>query len=160
MILSAGILVSVSTFGDHRTGPAPTATMAGYIIGFVALFILSGIGNGSVYKMIPSIFEARSHSLQISETERRQWSRSMSGALIGLADAIGALGGVGVNLALRQSYLISGTATSAFWAFVSFYVAASVLTWATYVRKPLSATVGTTGRIPADGHSPARLAYV
>jgi MFS transporter, NNP family, nitrate/nitrite transporter len=104
--------------------------------------------------MIPSIFEARSHSLQVGETERRQWSRSMSGALIGLAGAIGALGGVGVNLALRQAYLSSGTATAAFWTFVVFYVAASILTWAIYVRRPLQATAAAA---PA---SPAGLAYV
>ena len=121
-------------------------------MGFVALFILSGIGNGSVYKMIPSIFEARSHSLPLSEAERRQWSRSMSGALIGFAGAVGALGGVGVNLALRQSYLSSGTATSAFWVFVGFYIAASVLTWTIYVRRPL-ASVGHASGAPG-------LAYV
>ena len=46
----------------------------------------------------------------------------MSGALIGFAGAIGALGGVGINLALRQSYLSSDSATSAFWIFLSFYV--------------------------------------
>ena len=155
MILAAGILVSASTFGSHA-GRVSAATMVGYVIGFVALFVLSGIGNGSVYKMIPSIFEARSLALQVDETERRQWSRSMSGALIGLAGAIGALGGVGVNLALRQSYLHSGTATAAFWAFALFYVAASVLTWAIYVRRPLEVTVPVT----AEAASPADLAYV
>jgi NNP family nitrate/nitrite transporter-like MFS transporter len=155
MILAAGILVSASTFGSHA-GRVSAATMVGYVIGFVALFVLSGIGNGSVYKMIPSIFEARSLSLQVDETERRQWSRSMSGALIGLAGAIGALGGVGVNLALRQSYLHSGTATAAFWAFALFYVAASVLTWAIYVRRPLEVTVPVT----AEAASPVDLAYV
>ena len=155
MILAAGILVSASTFGSHA-GRVSAATMVGYVIGFVALFVLSGIGNGSVYKMIPSIFEARSLSLQVDETERRQWSRSMSGALIGLAGAIGALGGVGVNLALRQSYLHSGTATAAFWAFALFYVAASVLTWAIYVRRPLEVTVPVT----AEAASPADLAYL
>jgi MFS transporter, NNP family, nitrate/nitrite transporter len=155
MILAAGILVSASTFGSHA-GRISAATMVGYVIGFVALFVLSGVGNGSVYKMIPSIFEARSLSLQVDETERRQWSRSMSGALIGLAGAIGALGGVGVNLALRQSYLHSGTATAAFWAFVLFYVAASVLTWAIYVRRPLEVTVPVT----PEAASPADLAYV
>lgn len=154
MILAAGILVSASTFGSHA-GRVSAATMVGYVIGFVALFVLSGIGNGSVYKMIPSIFEARSLALQVDETERRQWSRSMSGALIGLAGAIGALGGVGVNLALRQSYLHSGTATAAFWAFALFYVAASVLTWAIYVRRPLEVTVPVT----AEAASPADLAY-
>ena len=155
MILAAGILVSASTFGSHA-GRVSAATMVGYVIGFVALFVLSGIGNGSVYKMIPSIFEARSLSLQVDETERRQWSRSMSGALIGLAGAIGALGGVGVNLALRQSYLHSGTATAAFWAFALFYVAASVLTWAIYVRRPLEVSVPVT----AEAASPADLAYM
>jgi MFS transporter, NNP family, nitrate/nitrite transporter len=159
MILAAGILVSASTFGGHP-GRASAATMVGYVIGFVALFILSGIGNGSVYKMIPSIFEVRSQSLQVSETERRQWSRSMSGALIGLAGAIGALGGVGVNLALRQSYLHSGTATAAFWAFVLFYVAASVLTWAIYVRRPFAANTRVDGHIAPDAAAPADLAYV
>ena len=157
MILAAGILVSASTFGDHHAaGSAPAATMIGYVIGFIALFILSGIGNGSVYKMIPSIFEARSRSLQVSETERRQWSRSMSGALIGLTGAIGALGGVGVNLALRQSYLNNGSTTAAFWVFVLLYVSASVLTWAIYVRRPLPATA----QVAPEAASPAGLAYV
>jgi MFS transporter, NNP family, nitrate/nitrite transporter len=73
----------------------------------------------------------------------------MSGALIGFAGAIGALGGVGINLALRQSYLASGSARSAFWIFVSFYVAASILTWAMYVRRPAAA------QVPSDITSPA-----
>jgi NNP family nitrate/nitrite transporter-like MFS transporter len=157
MILAAGLLVSAGTFGDHRAaGPVPAATMIGYVAGFIALFILSGIGNGSVYKMIPTIFEARSRSLQVSETERRQWSRSMAGALIGLTGAIGALGGVGVNLALRQSYLSNGTATAAFWAFALFYVASLVLTWALYVRRPLQATA----LAAPEAASQAALAYV
>jgi MFS transporter, NNP family, nitrate/nitrite transporter len=152
MILAAGILVSASTFGGHVHGRTSAATMIGYVIGFVALFILSGVGNGSVYKMIPSIFEARSHRLQLGENERRQWSRSMSGALIGFAGAVGALGGVGVNLALRQSYLHSGTATAAFWAFVLVYVGAAALTWAIYVRRPLEVTVPVTpGTAPSTG---------
>jgi NNP family nitrate/nitrite transporter-like MFS transporter len=91
--------------------------------------------------MIPSIFEARSRSLDVTEPERQHWSRAMSGALIGFAGAVGALGGVGINLALRQSYLSSGSATSAFWIFLAFYVLASMVTWAMYVRRPSSARV-------------------
>jgi MFS transporter, NNP family, nitrate/nitrite transporter len=141
MILAAGLLVAVGTVDDHTTGAATATTMAGYVIGFVALFLLSGVGNGSVYKMIPSIFEARSRSLDVGEVERQHWSRAMSGALIGFAGAIGALGGVGINLALRQSYLSSGSATSAFWIFLAFYALASVVTWAMYVRRPSSTRV-------------------
>ncbi len=141
MILGAGILVGVSTLDDHTSGPATAAMMSGYVVGFIALFLLSGIGNGSVYKMIPSIFEARSRSLEVSEADRVAWSRAMSGALIGFAGAVGALGGVGINLALRQSYLSSHSATSAFWIFLAFYVVACAVTWLMYVRRPVSAPV-------------------
>ena len=141
MILAAGLLVAISVVDDNSTGAATGLMMAGYVVGFIALFLLSGLGNGSVYKMIPSIFEARSHSLQVSEDERQKWSLSMSGALIGFAGAIGALGGVGINLALRQSYLSSGSATAAFWIFLAFYVLASVVTWVRYVRRPVATQV-------------------
>ena len=144
MILGAGVLVATSTMDDNTKGPATALMLAGYVIGFIALFLLSGIGNGSVYKMIPSIFEARSRSLDVTEAERVTWSRAMSGALIGFAGAIGALGGVGINLALRQSYLTSHSATSAFWIFLAFYVLASVVTWVKYVRTPVSAAVHTS----------------
>ena len=139
MILGAGILVATSTWDDHTPGPATAAMMGGYVVGFIALFLLSGIGNGSVYKMIPSIFDAKSRSLDMSEADRVMWSRAMSGALIGFAGAVGALGGVGINLALRQSYLTSHSATTAFWIFLAFYVVACAVTWAMYVRRPVSA---------------------
>ncbi|TFV57057.1 NarK/NasA family nitrate transporter [Mycobacterium sp. PS03-16] len=139
MILAAGVLVTVSMLDDRTAGAATTATMIGYVVGFIALFLLSGIGNGSVYKMITSIFEARSRSLEVGEDQRVAWSRAMSGALIGFAGAVGALGGVGINLALRQSYLSSGSATTAFWIFAAFYVLASAVTWLRYVRRPVAA---------------------
>ncbi|OBI49497.1 MFS transporter [Mycobacterium kyorinense] len=151
MILATGLLVGVSTYDEYSHGSAPGATLAGYVVGFIALFILSGIGNGSVFKMIPSIFEARSRALDVSEPERRHWSRAMSGALIGFAGAVGALGGVAINLALRQSYESTGTETSAFWVFLIFYLVASLLTWAMYVRPPVSATA-----VPEAENEPTR----
>lgn len=137
MFAASGLLVGISTLDDRHSGPTAGATMVGYVIGFVALFIVSGIGNGSVYKMIPSVFEAKSHALGLGESDRRSWSRGMSGALIGFAGAIGACGGVGINLALRQSYLASGSATAAFWIFLAGYVGAAGLTWLRYVRRPI-----------------------
>lgn len=147
MIGAAALLVAVSTHGERTPGPATGAAMAGYVIGFVALFILSGMGSGSVFKMIPSIFEARSRSLDVSSTmtaaERRHWARAMSGALLGFAGAVGALGGVAINLGLRQSYATTGEATSALWFFLGYYVIAGTMTWAVYVRRPALAGAGT-----------------
>jgi len=59
-----------------------------FIVGFVMLFIFSGIGNGSTYKMIPAIFHAKAQlevgaGLDLLEADRRAIRRA--GALIGLA---------------------------------------------------------------------------
>jgi NNP family nitrate/nitrite transporter-like MFS transporter len=113
--------------------------MIGYVIGFMVLFVLSGMGNGSVFKLIPPVFEALGRSLNVSEAERRQWSRAKSGSLIGICSAAGALGGVVINMAPRESYLPSGTETSAYWLFLTSYVVAAILTWTMYMRRPASA---------------------
>jgi MFS transporter, NNP family, nitrate/nitrite transporter len=59
----------------------------------------------------------------------------MSGALIGFAGTLGALGAMGINLVLRQSYLSAGTQTPAFWIFLVCYIGAATLTWARYVPR-------------------------
>jgi len=141
MTLGAGLLVTISTVDDHQTESHSTS-MIGYVVGFMVLFILSGMGNGSVFKMIPSVYEARSRSLPMGEAERRHWARAKSGSLIGICSAVGALGGVGINLALRQSYLSTGTETSAYWAFLASYVVAAFMTWLVYTRPPVAAAQG------------------
>ncbi|OBH43346.1 nitrate/nitrite transporter [Mycobacterium mantenii] len=137
MIVAGGFLVAVSTHDDLTRAPgAPVSlyTTAGYIAGFIALFIFCGVGKGSVFKLIPSIFAERSGALNLTNTERRHWERARSAALIGFAGSFGALGGMVINLALRESYAITGTETPAFWAFMICYVGAAMLTWARYVR--------------------------
>ncbi|GLE57434.1 putative integral membrane nitrite extrusion protein NarK3 [Mycobacteroides chelonae] len=138
MIFGAGILVSAGTIDDRTAGAPSGAIMTAYVVGFIVLFVVSGIGNGSVYKMIPSIFAAKAHSAGLDET----WSRTMSGALIGVAGAIGALGGVAINLVLRASYLSAAkSATMAFWVFLAFYVVCAAVTWYAYVRRPVGVPV-------------------
>ncbi|GAB09577.1 nitrite/nitrate transporter [Gordonia araii NBRC 100433] len=115
-------------------------SLAFYVVGFIVLFVLSGMGNGSVYKMIPSVFDAAAQSKRFPTAEQRaDYSRALTGAVIGIAGAVGGLGGVGINLVLRQSYLSSGAATSAFVVFAGFYVVAAVITWAVYLRVPRAA---------------------
>lgn len=152
MILGAALLVGISTIDDDHVSTTST-TLTGYVVGFVALFILGGMGNGSVFKLIPSVFEARSRSLETSDANRRHWSRAMSGSLIGICSAVGAFGGVGINLALRQSYLTSGTETPAYWIFLASYVIAALLTWVKYVRQP-------SGNITAPVPTPPEVARV
>ncbi|MBC9822060.1 nitrate/nitrite transporter [Terrabacter sp. MAHUQ-38] len=133
---AAGVLVTLAARSDDVTkGAATGLQLTGLIGGFVLLFILSGIGNGSVYKMIPALFEAKSATIPGPTVERTAWSRSMAGALIGIAGAIGAVGGVLINLGLRASYLgAAKSATAAFVVFTLFYVGAAILTKVRYRR--------------------------
>jgi NNP family nitrate/nitrite transporter-like MFS transporter len=144
MMFAAGILVVTGMLDDSMAG-APTGTqMSAYVAGFILLFILSGIGNGSTYKMIPSIFEAKAQGHdEWSPAEKASWSRAMSGALIGFAGAVGALGGVFINIVLRASYVSDAkSATSAFWVFLGFYVVCAYVTWFVFLRMKSAAPTG------------------
>ncbi|WP_322858672.1 nitrate/nitrite transporter [Mycobacterium europaeum] len=138
MVVATAVLTGVATHDDHSHRPTSGATMAGYIVCLLVLFLLAGLGKGSVFKLIPAVIEARSHTLDVTEAERCHWSRNMSGALIGFAAAAGAFGGVAVNLALRQSYQSTGSDSAAFGLFLVMYVAAAIITWTMYVRRPFA----------------------
>ncbi|MFE6360118.1 nitrate/nitrite transporter [Streptomyces sp. NPDC057806] len=103
---------------------------------FIALFVLSGLGNGSTFKMIPGIFHTKALAKGLTGEEAAAYGRRLSGASMGLIGAVGALGGLGINLAFRQSFLSVGSGTGAFVAFLVFYGACFVVTWAVYLRRP------------------------
>lgn len=136
MMAAAVLVVAASTVGDSNGGVPSGGVMAALVTGFIALFILSGIGNGAVTKIIPSVFDAKSRSLDLPESARAAWSQNCSGALIGFVGAIGALGGVGINLVLRSSYASTSSATTAFWVFMAFYVACAAVVYLVFLRRP------------------------
>ncbi|MCW2776686.1 MAG: Nitrite extrusion protein [Frankiales bacterium] len=108
-----------------------------FLVGFVLLFVLSGLGNGSTYKMIPAVFRAKSQLLVAAgadATTSDREARRLSGALIGIAGAIGAFGGVLVNVAFRQSFLTTGGGDRAYVAFLVFYGVCVLVTWTVYLR--------------------------
>ncbi|MET7692439.1 nitrate/nitrite transporter [Streptomyces sp. NPDC005483] len=111
-----------------------------FTVAFVVLFVLSGLGNGSTFKMIPGIFHTKALAKGLEGEAAAAYGRRLSGASMGLIGAVGALGGVGINLAFRQSFLSYGSGTGAFVAFLAFYAACFLVTWAVYLRR--SATQG------------------
>jgi len=157
MALAAAVLIVAGTLDDRTTGAATGGVLTAMVLGFIALFLLSGPGNGSVYKMIPSIFEARAQDLdELDRDEKAAWSRSMSGALIGFAGAIGGLGGVGINLVFRASYGGEAqSATMAFWVFAIFYLVCIAVTWFVFLRRPHTTP---TSEPSTEAPAPARVA--
>ncbi|MGW3409786.1 nitrate/nitrite transporter [Streptomyces sp. NPDC000888] len=114
-------------------------SLALFTTAFIVLFVLTGLGNGSTYKMIPGIFQAKAVAKGLSGEEAAAYGRRLSGASMGLIGAVGALGGLGINLAFRQSFLSVGSGTGAFVGFLAFYALCFAVTWAVYLRRPVAA---------------------
>ncbi|MFE0461555.1 nitrate/nitrite transporter [Kitasatospora sp. NPDC058965] len=139
-----GAKVTFWTFAAMAAGAAAVLeasrqhSLGLFLAGFIVLFVLSGLGNGSTYKMIPAIFRAKAARAVAAGTdpeEAERTARRRSTALIGLAGAIGAFGGVLVNMAFRQSFLSSHNGDGAYLAFLGYYALCLVLTWAVYLRR-------------------------
>lgn len=112
-------------------------SLALFTTAFIVLFVLTGVGNGSTYKMIPALYRAKAKAAIAAgadEAAELLKARKRSGALIGLAGAIGALGGLFINLAFRQSFMTAGSGVPAFVGFLACYGLCFVLTWAVYLR--------------------------
>ncbi|MDH6518707.1 NNP family nitrate/nitrite transporter-like MFS transporter [Streptomyces sp. SAI-208] len=125
-----------------------------FTVAFVVLFVLSGLGNGSTFKMIPGIFHAKALGKGLEGEAAAAYGRRLSGASMGLIGAVGALGGVGINLAFRQSFLSYGSGTGAFVAFLAFYAACFAVTWAVYLRR-----AAVQGRASAAAETKPQLSY-
>ncbi|GAA0913535.1 nitrate/nitrite transporter [Streptomyces thermoalcalitolerans] len=110
-----------------------------FVVGFTALFVLSGIGNGSAYKMIPAVFAQEAENAITSGADAPPAfarARRVSGAVIGIAGAIGALGGVAINLAFRASYQgADGSGEPAFLCFLAFYALCVLILLRVYLRR-------------------------
>ncbi|MER5972702.1 nitrate/nitrite transporter [Streptomyces sp. NPDC002055] len=128
-----------------------TRSLPVFLAGFIALFVLSGLGNGSTYKMIPGIFQAKAVARGLAGEEAAAYGRRLSGAAMGLIGAAGALGGLAINLAFRQSFQATGSGTPAFCSFLACYALCSVVTWAVYLRRtaPTARTAERTRPEPA-----------
>ncbi|MFJ9566055.1 MFS transporter [Streptomyces fuscichromogenes] len=114
-----------------------------FVAGFTALFVLSGLGNGSTYKMIPALFAKKAEDEVTSGRDARDAfarARRLSGAVIAIAGAVGALGGAAINLAFKLSYADgSGSGIPAFVAFLVYYALCLTVLRAVYLRRVPSA---------------------
>jgi NNP family nitrate/nitrite transporter-like MFS transporter len=112
----------------------------GFIAMFLVLFVLTGVGNGSTYRMIPAIF--RNQKLRESESlgaagraAALKAARIESAAVLGFVGAVAACGGYVVPRAFGASIKATGSAHVALETFLLFYATCIGLTWLCYMRK-------------------------
>jgi NNP family nitrate/nitrite transporter-like MFS transporter len=129
-------VLGVIYFLAHKTEPYG---FAGFLAVFMILFVLTGIGNGSTFRMIPSIFRAEhleSVASEGAETEARAIAaaRRETAAVLGFTSAVGAYGGWAIPLAYGVSASLTGGPQAALFGFIAFYGTCLLLTWWYYLR--------------------------
>ncbi len=136
-----------------------------FFTSFMFIFALSGVGNGSTYRMIPSIFAALGENASKEKgIDARGMFKRQAAAVIGIAGAVGAFGGFLIQVVFRQASLSTvvlmsnatkaihdkhllalkkaaiahahqGWSIPALWAFLAAYVVFAGMTWVFYLRK-------------------------
>ncbi|MBV8046142.1 MAG: NarK family nitrate/nitrite MFS transporter [Paludibacterium sp.] len=106
---------------------------------FMALFVCAGLGNGSTYKMIPTLFvnhcQQTAAKDEASQRQARQDGVKESAAAAGFISAIGAYGGYFIPQSFGLSEKLTGGPQDALYCFMLFYVTCIAVTWWCFARR-------------------------
>ncbi|KRG88116.1 nitrate/nitrite transporter NarK [Stenotrophomonas daejeonensis] len=121
---------------DHGQG----GHFFGFLASFMALFVLSGIGNGTTFRMIPVIFRTLHERLSAGADAQGKAAASRqagieSAAVVGFSGAIGAYGGFFIPKSYGSSITLTGSPDMALYGFIAFYITCLAVTWWWYYRR-------------------------
>ena len=118
---------------------ASGGSFAGFFAMFMVLFLTTGIGNGSTFRMIPVIFVTeRMREAGSSAEAREQATRDGNkegAAVLGFSAAIAAYGGFFIPKSYGTSITMTGGPEFALYCFIVFYVTCIAVTWWYYARR-------------------------
>src|SRR6478672_1012268 len=112
LVMGLGVLGVVWALSLH--------SFALFLAFFMLLFLATGIGNGSTYRMIPAIFRS---------------SKKEAAAAIGIISTIGAYGGFLVPRTYGWSTAAYGSIVPALYVYVGRYAVMLAVTWVFYLRR-------------------------
>lgn len=113
-------------------------SFVGFFSMFLLLFVTTGVGNASTFKMIPVIFlEASLRAItgrRGDEESARHLATREAGAALGFSSAVGAYGGFIIPIVFGNA-IKGGAPEHALYEFLGFYASCLVLTWWYYSRR-------------------------
>jgi NNP family nitrate/nitrite transporter-like MFS transporter len=120
--------------------------LLGFLSMFLVLFITTGVGNGSTFRMIPVIFRRESMRKVAAEDpaahqRAMEIARRESAAVLGFTSAVGACGGYLIPRSFGASIHATGSPALALIGFLVFYTTCVALTWAFYAQGRRAPTV-------------------
>jgi NNP family nitrate/nitrite transporter-like MFS transporter len=136
------IAMALAVFGVLYFLPsgASGGNFYGFLAMFMVLFLTSGIGNGSTFRMIPIIFlterlrEAQGQGTMAREQAVKDANKEAA-AVLGFTSAIGAYGGFFIPKSYGTSIAATGGPEAALYCFILFYATCIAMTWWYYSRK-------------------------
>jgi len=132
------VVMTLATFGLLYS--LQVKDFALFMSAFLGLFVTTGIGNGSTFRMIPVIFRSF-HAKRVQGEGEAALAEAMivarreTAAVIGVVAGIGALGGYFIPRAFGASIKATGGATLAVSWFIAFYLTCVGTTWWCYLRR-------------------------
>lgn len=172
--VTLGVFVAMAVFTVGAAYGVEHRSFVEFFASYMVIFALSGLGNGSIYKMIPSVFAllGQNHAAESGRDVRPvavEFKRRAA-AVIGIAGAIGAFGGVLVQVVFRQaslnvSALVKAAKTPgakvavaaahakwsvpALWVFIGAYVVLAAVTYVAYMSTSARKVGQGAGGVPA-----------
>ncbi|HQX47856.1 MAG TPA: NarK family nitrate/nitrite MFS transporter [Steroidobacteraceae bacterium] len=136
LLLIAGVVLKIY-FLPHA---GSAGSFPGFLAATIAMFIITGIGNGSTFRMIPVIFRSFHQRLAAGEDDAGKLASQRqagieSAAVVGFSSAIGAYGGFFIPKSYGSSIAITGGPAAAYYGFLVFYLSCLAITWWWYLRR-------------------------
>ncbi|OZI15923.1 nitrate/nitrite transporter [Bordetella genomosp. 7] len=140
LLVFAAMILAVLGVLMYVPGPAGPGNFTGFLAMFIVLFALTGLGNGSTFRMIPVIFlHERTAAAQgrgaAAQKQALIDAGKESAAVLGFSGAIGAYGGFFIPRSFGTSIELTGGVAGALYCFIAFYVTCLGVTWWYYARR-------------------------
>ncbi len=136
------IVMALAVLGVLHFMPShlSSGSFAGFLSMFLLLFLTTGIGNGSTFRMIPVIFVAdRQRNAtgkgKESEDQAIKQGNQEAAAVLGFSAAVAAYGGFFIPKSYGTSIEFTGGTAGALYTFIVFYLTCIAITWWYYARK-------------------------
>ena len=104
-----------------------------FFASFMVLFVATGVGNGSTYRMIPAIF-TRLGARDGGEGGVLEFKRRAAGA-VGIISAVGAFGGFVIPFVYKFAKEEFGSIVPALQVYVGVFLVMAAVTWVVYLRR-------------------------
>lgn len=120
-------------------GAGDGGSFAAFFTLFMLLFFSAGLGSGSTFQMVATIFRtrtlARAKARGASDEAAQHEAATDTSAALGFISAIGAIGGFFIPNAFGISLKLTGSPAGAMGVFLAFYLICAVITASVYNKK-------------------------